>query len=88
MTMERPILLALALVGLLGGCAVKTLKAPCSRDEGPAPVRMAYSSLAAGKAAEPDECGPMKFVNEPPVGKGRVGRVQGSANPSPGRVVP
>ena len=45
---------------LVTGCAVKPLKAPCARDDGPALVSMAYSSLSG---AGEGECGPMKPVN-------------------------
>ena len=50
---------------LLSGCAVKTLKAPCSRDEGPKLVPMAYSSLGANAPGADDACGPMRPVNGP-----------------------
>jgi hypothetical protein len=74
--------IALAVVAaLLSGCAVKTLKAPCSRDEGPKLVPMAYSSLGA---AEDEVCGPMRPVNEPSVGKGRAGHSQGHVAPARG----
>jgi hypothetical protein len=52
---------------LLGGCGVKPLKAPCSRDEGPPIVPMAYSSFGPGKPIAADECGPMRPVNAAPV---------------------
>lgn len=48
---------------LIGGCAVKPLKAPCSRDEGPAIVPMAFSSLEPGKPATSQDCGQMQPVN-------------------------
>ena len=51
------------LTALIGGCAVKPLKAPCSRDEGPPIVPMAYSSLEPGKPATSQDCGPMQPVN-------------------------
>ncbi len=69
---------AVVVAALLSGCAVKTLKAPCSRDEGPKLVPMAYSSLGS---AEDEACGPMKPVNEPSVRKGRAARSLGAAPP-------
>lgn len=58
--MRGRVFVAVTIACLLAGCAVKPLKAPCARDEGPALVRMAYSSLVgAGEGA----CGPMKPVN-------------------------
>lgn len=56
----------LALMGLLvAGCAVKPLKAPCSRDEAPMQP-MAYAGLGMGQlpVAEDDHCGPMRPVNQ------------------------
>ncbi len=47
----------------IGGCAVKPLKAPCSRDEGPPIVPMEFSSLGAVSSAASEECGPMRPVN-------------------------
>lgn len=73
-----------AALALLSGCAVKTLKAPCSRDEGPKIVPMAYSSLGAPNTAEDDACGPMKFVN-PPGGEGPQSRGRGASSPAGGR---
>lgn len=52
---------------LLGGCGVKPLKAPCSRDEGPPIVPMAFSSLGPEMPAPVEECGPMQPVNAAPV---------------------
>lgn len=54
------------LTALIGGCAVKPLKAPCSRDEGPPIVPMAYSSLGSDKPDASQECGPMRAVNAAP----------------------
>ena len=54
------------LTALIGGCAVKPLKAPCSRDEGPPIVPMAFSSLGAETPAPVEECGPMRPVNAAP----------------------
>lgn len=50
----------------IGGCAVKPLKAPCSRDEGPPIVPMAFSSLGSETPAPVEECGPMRPVNAAP----------------------
>lgn len=60
----RPVPAIAVLALILAGCAVKPLKAPCSRDE--APMRpMAYAGLRMGQlpAAEDDRCGPMRPVN-------------------------
>ena len=54
------------LTALIGGCAVKPLKAPCSRDEGPPIVPMAFSSLGSETPAPVEECGPMRPVNAAP----------------------
>lgn len=57
---------AIAVVALaLAGCAVKPLKAPCSRDEAPMQP-MAYAGLGVGQlpVAEDDRCGPMRPVND------------------------
>ena len=54
------------LTALIGGCAMKPLKAPCSRDEGPPIVPMAFSSLGAVSPVASDECGPMRPVNAAP----------------------
>ncbi len=51
------------LTALIGGCGVKPLKAPCSRDEGPPIVPMAFSSLGAVSSPLSDECGPMRPVS-------------------------
>ena len=51
------------LTALMGGCGVKPLKAPCSRDEGPPIVPMAFSSLGAMSPAASEECGPMRPVS-------------------------
>lgn len=52
------------MIALLGGCAVKPLKAPCAREEGGAQP-MAYSPAAQRPPAIAafDQCGPMKPVN-------------------------
>lgn len=57
---------ACVLTALIGGCAVKPLKAPCSRDEGPPIVPMAFSSLGSETPAPVEECGPMRPVNAAP----------------------
>jgi len=57
---------ACVLTALIGGCAVKPLKAPCSRDEGPPIVPMAFSSLGPETPAPFEECGPMRPVNAAP----------------------
>jgi hypothetical protein len=54
------------LTALIGGCGVKPLKAPCSRDEGPPIVPMAFSSLGSETPAPVEECGPMRPVNAAP----------------------
>ena len=54
------------LTALIGGCAMKPLKAPCSRDEGPPIVPMAFSSLGSETPAPVEECGPMRPVNAAP----------------------
>lgn len=54
------------LTALVSGCAVKPLKAPCSRDEGPPIVPMAYSLLEPGQAGLRQECGPLQPVNAAP----------------------
>ena len=54
------------LTALIGGCAVKPLKAPCSRDEGRPIVPMAFSSLGSETPAPVEECGPMRPVNAAP----------------------
>lgn len=66
------ITLAIA-AALLASYATKPLKAPCSRDEGPALVPMAYSSLGGsspsiGKVATDHACGPLRPVNGPQKG--------------------
>lgn len=54
------------LTALIGGCGVKPLKAPCSRDEGPPIVPIAFSSLGSETPAPVEECGPMRPVNAAP----------------------
>ena len=49
---------------VLAGCAYKPLKAPCSPDEGGAPL--AYSAMPSPAQPEPfkalDSCGPMRPI--------------------------
>lgn len=53
------------MVALLVGCAVKPLKAPCSRDEGET-LTMSYGTKTQRPAAIVafDQCGPMQAVNQ------------------------
>jgi hypothetical protein len=52
------------MAAVLGGCAYKPLKAPCSPDEGGTPL--AYSDLTTPAAPEAflrlDHCGPMRPI--------------------------
>lgn len=61
-----PLVAVLSLMGLLvAGCAVKPLKAPCSRDEAPMQP-MAYAGLGIWQLPPTgvDHCGEMRPVNE------------------------
>jgi hypothetical protein len=52
------------MAAVLGGCAYKPLKAPCSPDEGGTPL--AYSDLTTPAVPEAfrrlDRCGPMRSI--------------------------
>jgi len=59
------LLITVAAVSLLGGCAYKPLKSPCSSDEG-AMRPMSYVQMDP-KSFGPfstDSCGPMRPVNQ------------------------
>ncbi|MCW6512537.1 hypothetical protein [Lichenifustis flavocetrariae] len=62
--MMRGLLRAVAAALLLSGCAYKPLKAPCSPDEGGAPL--AYAPSSSQPVPEPfrslDACGPMRRI--------------------------
>lgn len=66
--MSRLFLSTAAVIGALAisGCAHKSLKAPCSRDEGPM-QQMAFAALEPKTdAIKAIECGPMRPLNSDP----------------------
>lgn len=64
MTLARKLTTLALLAGLLGGCAYKPLKAPCSADEDAASIvsREGGSSLPPAAFSSLTPCGPMRPI--------------------------
>jgi hypothetical protein len=60
MSVAAKIATVIIMVLSLSACAYKPLKAPCSSDEGGAPLAYAEPTSSPEPFGSPDTCGPMK----------------------------